>query len=79
MANSVELMDFVKWLDDTGLLKKAIEEFDYERVIRDYEKSKLKNLFPSTNLFDTVCLHEWDEGYQNVSKCKKCGKYSDKH
>jgi len=22
------------------------------------------------------CLHEWDEGHNNVSKCKKCGKYS---
>ena len=24
----------------------------------------------------SVCLHEWDEGHNNVSKCKKCGKYS---
>jgi hypothetical protein len=22
------------------------------------------------------CLHDWDEGYHNVSRCKKCGKYS---
>jgi len=23
-----------------------------------------------------TCQHDWDEGFNNVSKCKKCGKYS---
>lgn len=44
MANAIELMDFIKSLENRGLLSKTTKEFDYEWVIYDYEKSKVKNL-----------------------------------
>lgn len=37
---------------------------------------ELEVVLRQPDVIKSVCLHEWDEGYQNVSKCKKCGKYS---
>lgn len=36
----------------------------------------LTEVLPQADVIKSVCLHEWDEGRNNVSKCKKCGKYS---
>ena len=44
----------------------------YAEIITD----EAVKLFCQPAVTKSVCLHEWDEGYQNVSKCKKCGKYS---
>lgn len=37
---------------------------------------ELEVVLRQPDVIKSVCLHEWDEGHQNVSKCKKCGKYS---
>jgi hypothetical protein len=37
---SKELMNFLKSLDDRGLLLKSLKDFDYEWVIYDYLKKK---------------------------------------
>jgi hypothetical protein len=37
---------------------------------------ELNQALPQADVIKSVCLHEWDEGHNNVSKCKKCGKYS---
>lgn len=61
MANANELMDFVKSLNDRGLLSKPIEQFDYEWVIWDYERSKVKNLPFTPMLADS-----------DLKGCKNC-------
>lgn len=47
---------------------KAMKEFAEQEVA--------KVISSNPPVIKSVCLHEWDEGHQNVSKCKKCGKYS---
>jgi hypothetical protein len=37
---------------------------------------KMEDQFRQPIVIKSVCLHEWDEGHNNVSKCKKCGMYS---
>jgi hypothetical protein len=37
---SKELMNFLKSLDDRGLLSKSLEDFDYEWLIYDYLKKR---------------------------------------
>lgn len=36
MANAKELMDFIKDLEDRGLLAVGLDSFDYEKVIWEY-------------------------------------------
>ena len=58
-------------------------------VVKDFEDFKrthpqllncileaMSEVLPQADVIKSVCVHEWDEGHQNVSKCKKCGKYS---
>jgi hypothetical protein len=45
-----------------------------EMLIAEHESKVKKLTIPDVS--GLVCLHEWDEGFHNVSKCKKCGKYS---
>ncbi len=54
-------------------------EMKWDRVkinnmLAEYEAKKA--VLPQADVIKSVCLHEWDEGHQNVSKCKRCGKYS---
>ena len=44
--------------------------------LRNVIDEALKEVLPQADVIKSVCLHEWDEGHNNVSKCKKCGKYS---
>ena len=46
-----------------------------EKVRREKAESEQSNC-TIPDVSGLVCLHEWDEGFHNVSKCKKCGKYS---
>ncbi len=46
-----------------------------EAYAQYYHDTKVKKL-SKADVIKSVCLHEWDEGHQNVSRCKKCGKYS---
>lgn len=75
MANANELMDFVKSLNNRGLLSKTIDEFDYEWVIWDYERSKVKNLSSNPMLADSNCYHEnvWIDDYGRwwCNDCKR--------
>lgn len=60
--NVIELMDFVKSLNNRGLLSKTIDEFDYEWVIWDYERSKVKNFSSNSMLSDSSaspCEHRY--------------------
>lgn len=44
--------------------------------LRNVIDEALREVLPQADVIKSVCLHEWDEGHQNVSKCIKCGKYS---
>ncbi len=53
-------------------LEKIIEQREEElHLIRSNQV-----VLTQADVIKSVCLHEWDEGHNNVSKCKKCGKYS---
>jgi hypothetical protein len=60
-----ELLDFIKSLNNRGLLSVGVDSFDYEWVIWDYLKKK------------TDCQHEYyiehivDTG-KSVNQCVKC-------
>ncbi len=76
MANANELMDFVQSLNNRGLLSKTIEEFDYEWVIWDYERSKVKNLSSNPMLADSLpCEHIYSRSMKQTypRRCMKCG------
>lgn len=45
-----------------------------DAILKLIENEKV--VLPQADVIKSVCLHEWDEGHNNVSKCKKCGKYS---
>lgn len=51
--NAKELIDFVQSLENRGLLSKTTKEFDYDWVIWDYERSKIKNASSNSMLADS--------------------------
>lgn len=76
--NATELMEFVKSLNSRGLLSKTIEEFDYEWVIWDYERSKVKNFFSNSVLADSSaspCEHRYSRTMAQPypRRCLNCG------
>jgi hypothetical protein len=42
------------------------------------DRIKVENAYKRyiKEVIQTSCIHEWGEIIHNVSKCKKCGKYS---
>jgi hypothetical protein len=56
---------------ETGRNFQLTGENNFQELIEE-----LNQALPQADVIKSVCLHEWDEGHNNVSKCKKCGKYS---
>ena len=67
--NATELMDFVKSLNNRGLLSKTIDEFDYEWVIWDYERSKVK-IFSSNPSVSGMLPLDFVKWYSGMEESK---------
>lgn len=63
-----EKVEMYRMIDKERLIEMLIEA---NNVIR-----RLTPTVTEAALSENNCLHDWDEGFNNVSKCKKCGTYS---
>lgn len=83
MNDEKKLMDFVKSLENRGLLNKPMEQFDYEWVVWDYLKknSNTTNIGcsilhqPSSCSNNPHCnnLHQFESFDNQYKKCVACG------
>jgi len=72
------------YIHDLLLAKEMIkyfEEDDGSFTLEDYVFRKANKKDDINSIYEMIgesikCAHECDEGFNNVSKCKKCGKYS---
>lgn len=54
----------------------ACSETELIETMMLLSSAKYDSVFDRNTPVISTCQHNWDEGFNNVSKCKKCGKYS---